>query len=152
MFVTQLVLFLHIAAAIGLISGMIGGNVVGAFARRAPDLEQRRSLVALGLPFERLTTVSVPLAIVSGLVTLMLFGYSITALWVLATGLVNVVLVAFQILFWNRVGPPVHEALGRGDDATAEMLLRDARRVAIGWIEVGLTFLIVALMVFRPTL
>lgn len=148
----QLTLFLHIVAAIGLISGMIGGNVIGAFARRAPNLEQRRSLVALGAPFERMTTIAVPLTVISGLVTLMLFGYSITALWVLATGLINLVMVAIQILFWNRVGPQVHEALGRGDDVAAANLLSDPRRVAIGRIEVGLAFLIVALMVFRPTL
>ena len=70
-----------------------------------------------------MTTIAVPLAIISGLVTLMLFGHPITALWVLATGLVNLVLVAIQILFWNRVGPQVHEALGRGDDVAAAMLL-----------------------------
>ena len=102
---------------------MIGGAIVGEFARRAQDLEQRRSLVALGSPFERMTTIAVPLAILSGLVTLMLFGYAITALWVLATGrdrVVILVLVALQILFWNRVGPQVHEALARGDDVAAE--------------------------------
>lgn len=90
--------------------------MIGAFARRAPDLEQRRSLVGLGAPFERMTTIAVPLTVISGLGTLMLFGYSIFALWVLATGLINLVMVAIQILFWNRVGPHLHEALGRGDD------------------------------------
>lgn len=152
MVVESLALFLHIASAIVLLSGMIGGNVIAEFARRAPNLEQRRSLVALGAPFERMVTVAVLLTIISGLVTLMLFGYPITALWVLATGVINVALIAFQVLYWNRVGPPVHEALGRGDDLAAGRLLRDPRRVAIGWFEVGLTFLIVALMVFRPTL
>lgn len=152
MLVPKAVLFLHIASAILLLSGVIGGAIVGEFARRAQNLEQRRSLVALGSPFERMTTIAVPLTILSGLVTLMLFGYAITALWVLATGVVILVLVALQILFWNRVGPQVHEALGRGDDVAAMKLLSDPRRVAVVRIEVGLSFLTVALMVFRPTL
>ena len=150
MVAAKLVLFLHLCSAIVLIAGVLGGNVLGVMARRAPDLEHRRSIVALGQPFERMATVAVPLTVLSGLVTLMLYGYAITDLWVLATGGVILVLVAIQILFWNKVGPQVHLALERGDDAAAVALMRDPRAVAIGRIEVGLGFLIVALMVFRP--
>lgn len=147
----QTALFLHIASAIVLLTGVIGGNVLGTMARRAGDLEQRRLTVALSAPFEKLTTAGVPLTIVTGLVTLVLFGYSIAELWVLATGAVLVALVAIQILFWNKVGPRIAEALHRGDDAAAAALMRDPRAVAMGRMEVGLSFVQVALMVFRPT-
>lgn len=59
-------------------------------------------------------------------------------------------LVAIQVLFWNKVGPQVHDALTRGDDTVAVELMRDPRAVMIGRVELGLGFLIVALMVFRP--
>jgi len=105
MLATQLALFLHIVSAIALLVGVVGGNIIGAMARRAPDLERRRGIAALGTPFERMTTAAVPLTVVTGLVTLVLFGYAITDLWVLATGAIILVLVAIQILFWNKVGP-----------------------------------------------
>jgi uncharacterized membrane protein len=150
MFVTSAALFLHIASAILLLSGVLGGSIIAAMARRAGDLEQRRSAVALSAPFEKMTTAGVPLTVITGLLTLALFGYSITELWVLATGAVLVVLVAFQILFWNKVGPLVADALGRGDDAAAATLIRDPRAIAVGRLEVALGFAQVALMVFRP--
>jgi uncharacterized membrane protein len=143
-------LFLHIASAILLLGGVLGGYILAATARRADDLEQRRSVVALSAPFERMTTAGVPLTVITGLVTLALFGYSITELWVLATGGVLVALIAIQILFWNKVGPRVADALRRGDDADAATLMRDPRAVAVGRLEVGLGFVQVALMVFRP--
>jgi uncharacterized membrane protein len=143
-------LFLHIASAIVLLGGVLGGYIIAAMARRAGDLDQRRSAVALSAPFEKMTTAGVPLTVITGLVTLALFGYSITELWVLATGAVLVVLVAFQILFGNKVGPRVADALGRGDDAGAATLMRDPRAIAVGRLEVALGFVQVALMVFRP--
>ncbi len=143
-------LFLHIASAILLLGGVLGGNIIAAMARRADDIEQRRLAVALSAPFEKMTTAGVPLTVITGLVTLALFGYSITELWIVATGAVLVVLVAFQILFWNKVGPRVADALGRGDDAAAATLMRDPRAVAVGRLEVALGFVQVALMVFRP--
>ena len=150
MLVMNAALFLHIASAILLVAGVLGGNMIGAMARRASDLEQRRLTVALSAPFEKMTTAGVPLTIVTGLVTLALFGYSIAELWVLATGAVLVVLVAIQILFWNKVGPRIAEALRVGDDTAAATLMRDPRTIAVGRLEVGLAFLQVALMVFRP--
>lgn len=143
-------LFVHVVSAIFLLGGVIGGNVLGEMARRAPDLERRRDVVALGAPFERMTTIAVPVTVISGLVTMLLFGYPITSLWILATGAVIVVIVAIQVLFWNKVGPRVHDALGRGDDPAALALMRDPRAVMIGRVVDGLGFLIVALMVFRP--
>jgi uncharacterized membrane protein len=150
MLLTSAALFLHIASAILLLGGVLGGNILAEMARRAGDLDQRRSAVTLSAPFEKMTTAGVPLTIITGLVTLALFGYSITELWVLATGAVLAVLVAFQILFWNKVGPRVTDALGRGDDVAAATLMRDPRAIAVGRLEVGLGFLQVALMVFRP--
>lgn len=147
---TQLALFVHVVSAMVLLAGVLGGNIVGAMARRAPGIDERRAIVKLGLPFERMTTAAVPLTVATGLVTLVVFGYRITDLWVLATGAVNVVIIAFQVLFWNKVGPQVQDALERGDDRAAVALMRDPRAVTIGRTEVGLTFVIVALMVFRP--
>ena len=123
---------------------------MAAMARRADDLEQRRHAVALNAPFEKMTTAGVPLTVITGLVTLALFGYSISELWVLATGAVLVVLVGFQVLFWNKVAPRIADALDRGDDAAAATLMRDPRAVAVGRMEVALGFVQVALMVFRP--
>lgn len=150
MLLAKAALFVHIVFAIILFVGVIGGHVLGEMARRAPDLDRRRAVVALEAPFGVMTAAAVPLTIVTGLATMVLFGYSVTDLWILATGAVIVVLVAFQVLFWNKVGPQVHDALGRGDDAVAVRLMRDPRAVVIGRIGVGLAFMIVALMVFRP--
>ena len=150
MLAQNLALFLHIVAAIVLLSGVIGGNVIGAMARRARDLEHRRGIVALRAPFDRMTTVAVPATVLTGLVTLMLFGYSVTDLWVLATGVVILVIVAIQILFWNRHGPEVQAAFERGDDHAAVRLMRMPRTVMMGRLETGLAFLQVGLMVFRP--
>jgi uncharacterized membrane protein len=148
--VTQLAVFFHIVAAILLVGGTISVTMLAVAARAAPDLERRRAIVMLSKPFERMTTVAVPTAIVTGLVTLVLFGYSITSIWVLATGVVLLVMVAIQVLHWNKMGPRVHEALERGDDAAAVELMQDPRSVMLGRVEVGLSFLTVALMVFRP--
>jgi uncharacterized membrane protein len=150
MLVMNAALFLHIASAIMLLGGVIGGNIVGAMARRAGDLEQRRLTVALSAPFERMTTAGVPLTVITGLVTLALFGYSITELWVLATGAVLVALVVIQVMFWNKVGPRIATALREGDDAAATALMCAPRAIAIGRLEVALGFVQVAFMVFRP--
>ena len=150
MLVINVALFLHIASAILLLGGVLGVNVVAVLARRAVDLEQRRLTVALSAPFERMTTVGVPLTVITGLVTLVLFGYAVTDLWVVATGAVILVIVAIQIKFWNRHGPLVHAALERGDDGAAVRLMGNPRAVMIGRLEMGLGFLQVALMVFRP--
>ena len=147
---TQLAVFFHIVAAILLVGGTISVTMLAVAARAAPDLERRRAIVMLSRPFERMTTLAVPTAIVTGLVTLVLFGYSIMSVWVLATGVVLLVMVAIQVLHWNRMGPRVHDALERGDDAAAVELMRDPRSVTLGRVEVGLSFLTVALMVFRP--
>ena len=146
----QVVLFIHVASAIVLVGGSVASNVLGGLARRAGDLERRRTLVAAGAPFSRMTTIAVPVTTVTGLITLYLFGYSVTELWVLGTGAVILVLAAIQILYWNKVAPQIHEALNSGDDDTAVTLMRDPKGIAFGRLEVGLGFLIVALMVIRP--
>jgi uncharacterized membrane protein len=151
MLLAQLFLFVHIIGAIALVGGSISASVLGHLARRAPGLVERRHIVlTVSPPLERMVGISVPITVVSGLVTLMLFGYSITDLWVLGTGLLIVANVLIQTQYWAKVGPRVHDALEGGDDAAAVALMRDPKSVAMGRIEVGLGFGIVALMVFRP--
>ena len=151
MFLAQLFLFVHIVGAIALVGGSMAASVLGHLARGAPGLAERRHIVlTLSPPIERMVGLSVPVTVVSGLVTLMLFGHSITDLWVLATGLVIVANVLIQTQYWAKVGPRVHKALDGGDDDAAVALMRDPKSVAMGRIEVGLGFVIVALMVFRP--
>ncbi len=115
----QLSLFVHIVSARVLLGGVLGVNVLGGLARAAPDLERRRSIVSLGPSFERMITLGGPLSIVTGLVTLVLFGYPITALWVLATGVILAVIIGIEAVYWPKVGPRIGEALERGDDAGA---------------------------------
>ncbi|CAN5425662.1 hypothetical protein BH20CHL6_BH20CHL6_10290 [soil metagenome] len=146
----QLSLFVHIVAAIVLLGGVIGVNLLGGLARAAPDLERRRSIVSLGPSFERMITFGAALSIVTGLVTLVLFGYPITDLWVLATGAVLVVITVIEAVYWPKVGPRVRDALERGDDAVALKLMRDPLSIAVSRFELVLGFVIVGLMVFRP--
>ncbi len=151
MFLAQLFLFVHIVGAIALVGGSMATSVLGHLARRAPGLAERRHIVlTLSPALERMVAIAVPITVVSGLVTLMLFGHSITDLWVLGTGLVIVANVLIQTQYWAKVGPRVRKALEGGDDDAAVALMRDPKSVAMGRIEVGLGFVIVALMVFRP--
>jgi len=142
--------FVHIVAAIVLLGGVMGVNLLGGLARAAPDLERRRSIVSLSPSFERMITFGAPLSIVTGLVTLVLFGYPITDLWVLATGAVLVVITVIEAVYWPKVGPRVRDALERGDDAVALKLMRDPLSIAVSRFELVLGFVIVGLMVFRP--
>ncbi len=97
-----------------------------------------------------MVTIAPHLTVVSGLVTLMLFGYSTIDLGVLATGVVILALVLIETQYWAKVRPRVRDALDWADNAAAVALMRGPKSVAIGRIEVSLGFVIVALMVFRP--
>ena len=53
-------------------------------------------------------------------------------------------------LYWARVGRRLDEALARGDDAQAAMLLNDPRSIVVARLENLLVLAIIALMVLRP--
>jgi uncharacterized membrane protein len=149
--ITRLALLAHVIAAFMFMAGYVGTNLLTEIARRAATPGDRRSAIALSNRFDR--TLLMPggnAVLVTGLIALWVFGYSIATPWIVASTLLFLALPALGALYWARLGRQVDEALARDDDDTAATLLRNPRAVAISRFENIVVLTIVALMVLRP--
>lgn len=91
------------------------------------------------------------LAGITGVLTLIVFGYSLLTPWLLASIVPYVVIVGTGILFWGRVGRAIDQATEVGDEARVSALLRSSRNVAISRAENVLFVALITLMVARPS-
>jgi uncharacterized membrane protein len=146
-----IVLLLHVLAAFAYVAGYIATNVLTEFARRTDDPSFRREALRFSTRFDQLLTIrGGTLVAISGLVTALLFGYSLLSGWVLVASVLYVLVVVTGIFFWGRVGREVDRAVAAGDDAAVQRELRRPRNVAVSRLENVALLTIIVLMVLRP--
>jgi uncharacterized membrane protein len=86
----------------------------------------------------------------TGLLTVVVFGYSLTTPWILVSILLFAAVVLGGILFWHRFGGAVEASAGAADWAGVRRALNEPRIIAYGRIENVAVLAIIALMVLRP--
>jgi uncharacterized membrane protein len=147
-----IVLLLHVLAAFAYVAGYIATNVLTELARRTDDPAFRKEALRFSTRFDRLLNVpGGSLVAITGIVTALLFGYSLLSGWVLVATVLYVLIVVTGIFFWGRVGREVDRAAAAGDDAAVQRELRRPRNVAISRLENVALLTIIALMVLRPS-
>lgn len=142
----------HVLGALGFGAGYIAANVLLEIARVTDDPPLRRIAVGLAGWFDRFLLVPFAvLAGISGIFLAVLLRYPVTAQWIWLSLLLSGGAVVLALAIWRRRSVAVDEALAADDDAAAAALLRDMRFVALRRGENVAVFILVVLMVVRPT-
>lgn len=149
----DLLLFLHIVAAMLWIGGAATGTLIGSVLRRSDSAAPMASYCAA------FATVAGPLFGGSGMLVLLSgigmmmtdAGPDWTALWVilgLIGWLVSMVMGATVVgMSWFRIG----QQLAEPDASIAAMQPAISRAVSLTWIDLAIRTAVVVLMVWRPT-
>lgn len=126
-------------------------NVLTEIARRTADASLRPQALSFSTRFDRMLTIpSGILVAITGIVAVVLFGYPLTTVWLLAATVLYAVIVATGILFWSRVGRAIDRAAAAGDDDAVRRELNRPRSVAVSRAENVALLAVIALMVLRP--
>src|SRR4029077_17369538 len=91
------------------------------------------------------------LAGLSGLILFPVFGYSIVHQWVWLSTILYLGVIGLGMTVWRTRGVQVEAAIAADDDAAAVALLRDPRYVALSRGENVVVFIVVVLMIARPS-
>jgi uncharacterized membrane protein len=151
MTVAGVALLLHILAAMAFVSGYVGTNVMTEVARRARTIDERRAALSTSALFDRtLNRRGGTAVIVTAPIVVWAFGYAVTTPWLLTSTVMFLAIPILGGLYWARIGRRLDDALARGDDEQAAMLLNDRRTVLVARLENLLVLAIIALMVLRP--
>jgi uncharacterized membrane protein len=147
----RLALFAHLLAAFAFVAGYVATNVLTEMARRAATSADRRAALAYAGRFDRLLNAPGGTAvIVTGLAAVWAYGYAITTPWIVASGLLFLMLPLLGGLYWAPFGRQLEAAAQRGDDQAVRGLLNARRNVALSRLENLIVLALLALMVFRP--
>ena len=149
--VRPILALVHVGAALLYVTGYVSTNTLTELARRAGDIETRRSHLTLSGRFDLLYQIPFGTLVgLSGLAVTAANGYSFGELWIaLSSGLFAVVVVIGAGV-WRRRSGRVRDALAAGDDAGVMALLDGPRYRLLTWFERLLVAVVVALMVLRP--
>jgi len=147
----RLALLAHIFAVLAFVSGYVGTNVMTEVARRADTLDGRRMALATAGHFDRwLNGRGGTAVILTGPITLLAFGYSVTAPWIVVSTALFLIVPVLGGAYWAPRARRIDAAIAAGDDEAAARLLRARRNVAISRLENTALALVVVLMVVRP--
>ncbi len=142
----------HVVAAIVFAAGYISTNVLTELARETDEAPTRRVALGLSGVFDQFLVIPFgTLAGLSGLVLFPVLGYPITSQWVWLSTLLYLGVIGLGITVWRARGLRIEAALADDDDAAVVALLRDQRYVALSRGENVVVFLIVVLMIVRPS-
>ena len=145
------VVLAHVLAAFWYVVGYAGTNLCTEMARRSTSDDECRYAVLISGRFDRLANRLGGTAVgLTGLLALVVFGYSLTTPWILASIVLFAAVVFGGIFFWHRFGGAVEASAGAGDWAGVRRALNDPRIIAFGRIENVAVLAIIALMVLRP--
>jgi uncharacterized membrane protein len=151
MTVAGVALLLHVLAAMAFVSGYVGTNVMTEVARRAGTIDERRAALSASGMFDRMLNQRGGTAVIATApIIVWAYGYPLTTPWLIVSTVMFLAIPTIGGLFWARVGRRLDEALARGDDEQAAMLLNDPRTVLVSRLENLLVLAIIALMVLRP--
>jgi uncharacterized membrane protein len=141
----------HVLAAFWFVAGYVGTNLCTELARRARSDEERRSALLISGRLDRWLNAPGGTAVaLSGIVTLWVFGYALTTLWVVLSAALMAGVVGLGIFYWSRLGRHLESAVQADDWAGVRRLLTEPRIVLLSRAENAAVLAIVVLMVLRP--
>jgi uncharacterized membrane protein len=144
-------LLAHVLAAFWWIAGYVGTNLCTEIARRSTTDEECRSALLISNRLDRtLNQMGGTFAGLTGLVALVVFGYSVFTPWVAASIVLFALVVVGGAVFWRRYGMGIDTAVAAGDWETVRRRLREPRIVGFSRLENIAVVAIIALMVLRP--
>jgi uncharacterized membrane protein len=146
-----LAVFAHIIAAFWFVAGYVGTNLCTEVARRATSAAEQDVALAFSGRFDRwLNAPGGTMVSLTGIIALLVFGYPLTAAWVVLSVALMAGVVLVGIFYWGRVGRRIEASVKSGDRADVDRLLRLRRNVLLSRIENLVVLAVIALMVFRP--
>jgi hypothetical protein len=141
----------HVLAAFWWIAGYVGTNLCTEIARRSTTDDECRSALLISNRIDRsLNQMGGTFAGLTGLVALVVFGYSVTTPWVALSIALFALVVVGGAVFWRRFGMGIDAAVAAGDWETVRRRLRAPRIVGYSRVENLFVLAIIALMVLRP--
>ena len=146
-----IVLLAHVLAAFWWIAGYVGTNLCTEIARRSTTDEECRSALLISNRLDRsLNQMGGTFAGLTGLLALVIFGYSPTTPWIAASIVLFLLVIVGGAVFWRRFGLGVDAAVAADDWETVRRRLRDRTIVGFSRLENFIVLAIIVLMVVRP--
>ena len=146
-----IVVLAHVLAAFWWVAGYVGTNLCTEIARRSTTDDHCRGALAVSDQIDVVANRAGGTAVgLTGLLTMVVFGYSLTTPWVLAATVLFAIVVVGGIFFWGRFGSQVAAAAKAGDWPRVRRSLNEPRILVYSRVENFLVVGIIALMVLRP--
>jgi hypothetical protein len=147
----SIVVLAHVLAAFWYVTGYVGTNLCTELARRSTSDDDCRAALMVSDRFDVWANRTGGTAVgLTGLIALVVFGYSLTTPWILASIVLFAGVVLFGIFFWGRVAAGVGEAATVQDWTGVRRELSTPRVFITGRIENLVVLVIITLMVLRP--
>jgi uncharacterized membrane protein len=143
--------FLHILAAIVAVGLNISYGVWIVRARRDPG---HVSFALKGVKFldDRIANPAYGFLLITGLLMVFLVPYPITTLWILIALVLYAVLVVLALVFFTPALRAQIKLAEAGDTSSADFMRLGRRAQILGQVLGVIVILILAMMVFKPTL
>src|SRR5262245_5316970 len=147
----SIVVLAHVLAAFWYVTGYVGTNLCTEMARRSTSDDDCRAALMLSDRFDVWANRTGGTAVgLTGLLALWVFGYSLTAPWILASIILLAVVVFGGIFYWGRFGGQVGQAAKAGDWPGVRRALSAPRIQIYGRLENLVVLVIIGLMVLKP--
>ena len=143
--------FLHILAAIVAVGLNISYGVWIVRARRDPN---HTAFALKGVKFidDRIANPAYGFLLITGLLMVFLVPYPITTLWILIALILYAALIVLALFFYTPALRDQIKLAEAGDTTSAEFMRLAQRGQILGPVLGVIVLLIVAMMVFKPTL
>jgi hypothetical protein len=150
MLITGLVL-VRVLAAFVFVAGYVATNMLTEAARRAGDLEWRRTILGLSGLFDRVLLRNGGTGVgLSGLALVATGSRSWSTPWIWLSTLLYAAIVALGIGLWGPRGGRVEAAIAANDIETVDRLLNERAFLVLARIENAALVVVVGLMVLQP--
>jgi len=146
-----IVVLAHVLAAFWWFAGYAGTNLCTEMARRSTTDDDCRAALHVSNRLDVLANRTGGMAVgLTGILALLVFGYSLTTLWVWASTILFAGVIFGGIFFWGRFGGQVDAAADAGDWPAVRRALSEPRIQAFSRAENVVVLVIILLMVLRP--
>jgi uncharacterized membrane protein len=146
-----LVVLAHVLAAFWWFAGYAGTNLCTELARRSTSDDDCRAALLVSNRLDVWANRSGGTAVgVTGLLAVVVFGYTLTTPWILASIVLFAAVVIGGAVFWARYGVRIDAGVAAGDWSAVRRALTEPRIVAVSRLENVAVLAIIVLMVLRP--
>ena len=146
-----IVVLAHVLAAFWWFAGYAGTNLCTEMARLSTTDDDCRAALHLSNRLDVLANRTGGMAVgLTGILSLLVFGYSLTTFWVWASTILFAGVIFGGIFFWGRFGGQVNAAADAADWAAVRRALSEPRIQVFSRAENVVVLVIIVLMVLRP--